>query len=649
MILHRKALTLAILTAMAGTAAASEAPATLEEMVVTGVRTDAPLNVSTNPKAPRQPVPAHDGADFLKTIPGFSVIRKGGADGDPIFRGMAGSRLSMLVDGETVLGGCGHRMDPPTAYIFPEAYDSIQVIKGPQSVQHGPGNSAGVVLFERNQTRPTATDFSLHSSVLAGNFGRHDEVLDATYTTPEFTVRASGTNAAQDDYQDGDGVDVHSEYQRWSTNLSLAWTPSDNTRLELTGARSDGEAAYADRGMDGTKFARDNYGVKFLQSNIGDVFKTVEVQAYHNYVDHVMDNYKMRDLATPATGRMVSNPDRETTGGKLVLGFAPSVSTDLTVGIDTQDNVHTVRNTMNQTMMPYQAMARGTDAEFEQTGVFAELGWNFGRDSRLIGGVRADDWQFTDKRQRVALSMMMSAPNPTAGKQREETLNSRFLRYETGIESIDSTFYVGVGHNERFPDYWELVSKESATTVSAFDVESEKLTQLGRGSGCAVPLRDELANGADPGLGARREQDRWPHAAATAATGSAPRPALRQQRVVGRCAVAWHREAGSCRSGPRQHRRPGHRRDGLGQCAVVQCRLASRRASSGHCRHRQSARQDLCRAHQSRGCEHPGLRPDPARERAGSHTVDEGAVHVLMPLWDHAAIHASTVWGTHHD
>ncbi len=481
MIIHRKALTLAILAAMAGTTAASEAPVTLEEMVVTGVRTDAPLNVSTNPKAPRQPVPAHDGADYLKTIPGFSVIRKGGADGDPIFRGMAGSRLSMLVDGETVLGGCGHRMDPPTAYIFPEAYDSIQVIKGPQSVQHGPGNSAGVVLFERNQTRPTATDFSLHSSVLAGNFGRHDEVLDAAYTTPEFTVRASGTNAAQQDYQDGDGVDVHSEYHRWSTNLSLAWTPSDNTRVELTGARSDGEAAYADRGMDGTKFARDNYGVKFLQSSIGDVFKTVEVQAYHNYVDHVMDNYGMRGLATPATGRMVSNPDRETTGGKIVLGFAPSVSTDLTVGIDTQDNVHTVRNTMNQIMMPYQAMARGTDAEFEQTGVFAELGWNFGMDSRLIGGVRADDWQFTDKRQRVALSMMMTAPNPTAGKQREETLNSHFLRYETGIEAIDSTFYAGIGHNERFPDYWELVSKESATTVSAFEVESEKLTQLDMG------------------------------------------------------------------------------------------------------------------------------------------------------------------------
>ncbi len=56
----------------------------------------APLLVVTDPRQPRQPLPAHDGADYLKTIPGFSVIRKGGTDGDPVFRGMAASRVNML-------------------------------------------------------------------------------------------------------------------------------------------------------------------------------------------------------------------------------------------------------------------------------------------------------------------------------------------------------------------------------------------------------------------------------------------------------------------------------------------------------------------------------------------------------------------------
>jgi outer membrane receptor protein involved in Fe transport len=81
------------------------------------------------------------------------VIRKGGTDGDPVLRGLADSRLGVLLDGELVLGGCGNRMDTPTAYAYPGAYDRITVLKGPQSVLHGPGNAAGVVLFDREISR----------------------------------------------------------------------------------------------------------------------------------------------------------------------------------------------------------------------------------------------------------------------------------------------------------------------------------------------------------------------------------------------------------------------------------------------------------------------------------------------------------------
>src|SRR5690606_10473681 len=95
-------------------------------------------------------------------------------------------------------------------------------------------------------------------------------------------------------YKDGDGAEVHSAYHRWNTQVTLAWTPDDDTRIELNGARSDGEAAYADRGVDGSRFARDNIGIKFNHDNIGQFFKSIEAQAYYNYVDHVMDNYSLR-------------------------------------------------------------------------------------------------------------------------------------------------------------------------------------------------------------------------------------------------------------------------------------------------------------------------------------------------------------------
>ena len=42
---------------------AADAGDRLDEIVVTAARMHAPLTVVTDPKAPRQPVPAHDGAD----------------------------------------------------------------------------------------------------------------------------------------------------------------------------------------------------------------------------------------------------------------------------------------------------------------------------------------------------------------------------------------------------------------------------------------------------------------------------------------------------------------------------------------------------------------------------------------------------------
>ncbi|MEO4008919.1 TonB-dependent receptor plug domain-containing protein, partial [Chromobacterium piscinae] len=121
-------------------ACAAETPAFVgEEVLVTASRLDQPLQLSLDPRAPRQPAPAADGASLLKNIPGFNVARKGGSSGDPLLRGLGGSRLAILADGGFVFGGCGGRMDPPTAYLFPDAYDVVEVVKGPQSVKLGPG------------------------------------------------------------------------------------------------------------------------------------------------------------------------------------------------------------------------------------------------------------------------------------------------------------------------------------------------------------------------------------------------------------------------------------------------------------------------------------------------------------------------------
>lgn len=450
-----------------------------EEMVITGVRMDSPLELTTDPKNPRQPLPANDGADYLKTIPGFFVIRKGGTDGDPVLRGMAGSRISMLMDGEVILGGCSNRMDPPTAYVFPEAYDSIRVIKGPQTVKYGPGNSAGVVLFERKEESADAQGWVFYGSLLGASFGRHDEVVDSRYIEKTWDIRGSASSATSDDYEDGDGTLVHSQYRRWNGQLDLAWKPDANTRLELSTARSDGEAAYADRAVDGTSFARENYGAKLTRKNLGSLVHEVEIQAYYNYVDHVMDNYQLRQPSGMTANPVAMNPDRTTTGAKVAFLLKPTGTLDLDVGLDSQVNEHTSRLSMNQAMMPYELLPRSPDGEFRQLGLFGELGWNISGRARLISGLRVDAWQVTDDRDVIYLNMMSSAPNPLAGEQRKETVASGFVRYERDIGVNATTSYVGLGHTQRFPDYWEILSKETADELSALNtLDLEKTTQL---------------------------------------------------------------------------------------------------------------------------------------------------------------------------
>ena len=462
--------------------AVAEDGTTLDTVVVTAPRMEEPLKVVTDPKAPRQPLPAHDGADFLKTIPGFSVIRKGGTDGDPVLRGFSGSRLGILLDGQEIYGGCGGRMDPPTAYVYPESYDRVTVLKGPQSVLYGAGQSAGVVLFEKDIKRFREAGWKANGSLTFGSFGRNDQMADIRAGNGNFYVQAGATRADSDDYKDGNGDTVHSRYTRWSNNAAIGLTPDDNTRMELSLARSDGEAAYADRSMDGSKFARENVALKFEKRKLSALVDKVEALAYYNYVDHVMDNYTLRSPSTNKMGQksyMASNPDRRTTGGRLSATLRPAESWEVVVGADAKQDVHRARGSGMQASADaadaaFLAASRVEDMRFEQHGVFSESTWFLTEADRVVGGLRVDWIEARDKRA--------PAKSATAGRDNDRTLTSGFLRYERDYGD-HSTWYAGLGHSERFPDYWELMKGGADGGNSAFlSTKPEKLNQLDVGT-----------------------------------------------------------------------------------------------------------------------------------------------------------------------
>ncbi|WP_180053775.1 TonB-dependent copper receptor [Acinetobacter sp. YH12236] len=425
------------------------------------------LIVRADPKQPIQPVPATDGADYLQSIVGFSSVNSGaGTNGDVTFRGMFGSRIKILTDGTENLGACPSRMDSPTSYISPESYDRISVIKGPQTVQYANTGSAATVIFERSPEQfDQDKKYRGQASVLMGSFGRLDQNIEAAVGDEQKYIRLNTNRSVSNSYKDGDSQTVPSDWERWNADLALGWTPDEDTWVELTGGKADGEAVYAGRAMDGSKFARESLGLRVEKRNVSDVIKKIEAQVNYNFNDHVMDNYSLREFKP---GGMMSMP-MATNVARKTLNARMAVTSEwdklqLITGIDSQNNQHSKRN--GNLMTAYQNKPRIKDMEFQSIGGFGELSYEVSDNHKLVSGLRLDQ---------VKVEAVES------NQERKKTLPSAFLRFENQHpDHDDGKTYMGIGYVERMPDYWELFSPKSGNGhPNTFkNIDTEKTLQL---------------------------------------------------------------------------------------------------------------------------------------------------------------------------
>ena len=335
-------------------------------------------------------------------------------------------------------------MDAPSSYISPETFDQLTVIKGPQTVLWGPGASAGTVRFDRDTPRFTEAGVRFDGSLTGGSFGRNDQTADFTAGNESVYVRVTGNHSHSQDYKDGNACACPPRWDKWNTDLALGFTPDADTLFELTAGTGDGEARYGGRGMDGSKFKRESFGLRFEKRNLGATLEKIEAQLYYNYADHVMDNYKAapagpqrlpcrwrwrptwtappggRAAATPQTGRHTDHDRR--------------------AGLPAEPTPWPQRH--RHELIPQPVL--GKDAEFSNVGLFSELTWRASEHGRLIGGARrrprlgqglpSHDGPHDDDAQ----SHRRRAPRQHA--------TSGFLRYEQDLESLPATWYVGLGH-----------------------------------------------------------------------------------------------------------------------------------------------------------------------------------------------------------
>jgi iron complex outermembrane receptor protein len=447
---------------IAPTLHAREQTIQLKEIVVEGKAETPPTATVVPMEGAATGIPA-DAADFLRDINGISGTRMGGHGIDPIIRGQSQTRLNILLDGAYIHGGCPNRMDPPTAYSAMESYDSVTIIKGSQTVRYGGGGSGGTVLFQR---RPPQFEPDKHYRVridtgYKSNSGTKDFSADVAAGYTLGYIRGIAGYRDADNYEDGDGNEVRSAFTNKSGNLILGYTPDPDINLELNlEATREEDVLYAGAGMDSPSSDADNLRFNFEHRGRLGIVSGVNLAIYSTKVEHLMDNYSLRELTAPMRMRVPTTSD--TVGGRMSGDIAAGDAT-LTLGVDYQKNERDADrysgmptgepSTLQSIMWP--------GAELEQTGLFAELSVPVGDLNQVKAGLRYDRVEASISRGDEKPDPAPSpAPNDLYAAYYSETSDNRsennvggFVQYDHAIG--EGTLFTGISRSVRTADATE--------------------------------------------------------------------------------------------------------------------------------------------------------------------------------------------------
>lgn len=395
-----------------------------------------PINLSWQGKD--TPLHSGDVAKSMLQIPAFSMTRKGGGGSEIAFRAQSASRLPIFLNGGNLNGACGGRMDTTITYVFPENYNRITILKGPQDVRYG-ALIGGGVLFDREILRLSKSQFAFDSSALYGSFGRFDANANVLAGGKYGSIQAIYSHYESRDYRSGDDKVVHSAYNRESVSLIGTLTPTQNTALELDIDIGRGNASYADRAMDARTFDRISYNLAYKQ-HISDTFDSLEVRVWRNEIDHIMDNFSHRQVMDNKYN--VSNPKRTNTGGRVEGTFYFGNAWELYVGGNYNHDFHTSRmlsgSSSKEEANAILNQAYKPNFTFQTLGIFAQGQYMPESSYSIAFGARYD-----------TLSTLQHSTN----KELLNHLGSGFLRYEKYFDTL--TFYSGMGVAQRGADFWE--------------------------------------------------------------------------------------------------------------------------------------------------------------------------------------------------
>lgn len=221
----------------------------LEEVVVTGTRTekpltDAPVRTEVVTREEIERTHARDLSQALEDVPGLLVRETHGKQGQEVWmQGFDSDRVLVLINGERLTATTGSTVD--LTQISTANIERIEIVKGATSALYGSDAMGGVINVI---TKPSVRPFSLTLQADAGSYGqatRDDAVLGAAHASAGVGLRRSRWDLdVNTDLRWYNGFDFDSstpetdgdERTRWNVDTRLAIRPWSQGELALAPA-----------------------------------------------------------------------------------------------------------------------------------------------------------------------------------------------------------------------------------------------------------------------------------------------------------------------------------------------------------------------------------------------------------------------------
>ncbi|MFO8142487.1 MAG: TonB-dependent receptor, partial [Marinobacter sp.] len=399
----------------------------------------------------------------LSSSASVSLSRMGGRGLDPVIRGQNEERVDVLLDGMRVEGACPSRMDPATSRLSTALAPVLEVRTSNRTLRWGPIAGGQIVA---TTAAPVFTDDNLTTGhlTLGGSDNGEGKLVNgsvAVGSTDAYIRMAAGYDEA-DDYEDGDGNEVRSAYENSEGRVDAAWTADNGLFIKgMASRQEERDVKFPGRGMDAPNTDTDLYRLEVGAPVAEGAWNLMTWQAD---VDHVMDNFSLREQAAPM--KMLTASETRTQGVRLSLDQRAGDRTDWAVGIDYETNDWDAA--LNNVDKDVVASYMWPGVERDRVGVFFEQFTRVQPGLQLGAGVRYDrvEMEATKADDTYMLKTMDGTMVPmSAAKAYEQVYGT------TNTEATDDNFSGFVSSE------WRYAPNRSLDVVASHSVRSPGVTE----------------------------------------------------------------------------------------------------------------------------------------------------------------------------